>query len=270
MKTNQFIHRRNLPLLILLMLFISHQLTGQAPPTVFAEVRLIKVEPGKGSEFEKMMKETFKPVAQMRKQNGKITGWALYKVDFAGANEEYNYATVHNYASWDKTEPNENIQDLLKAANPKADAAATMAKATGLFKIVREAIYYRVDNVQAKTPAPVKYLLINFMKVKDDMGDAYVKSEQEDWKPIHQILSDEGKRAGWSLWSLAYPGGTGNSHNYVTVDAFSNYGQLNQSGYQEAFKKAHPDQEMTPMFQKIGKTRDLLRDELWELVESVQ
>jgi len=237
------------------------------PPPRIAEVRLIKVEPQNAAEFEKQVKDVWKPVNQARKQSGRTAGWQFYKVNFAGTADAYNYAAVIFYDDWKKTEPNENMIDAIKAALPKADAAAIAAKAGSLAKIVQNALYSQVDGV-GKPDTRVKYIMINFMKVKDGMGDAYVASETKDWKPIHKEMADAGKRAGWGLWSLAYPGGTSNTHDYVTTDTYESYTQMFES-MRDAFKKVYPNDEMTPFFQKTEKTRTIVRQELWELLEIV-
>lgn len=265
MKTRISYLRSTLLATIFLVLCVSTGTVAQT--TVIAEVRLMKVAAQNSAEFEKQMKEVWKPVNQMRKQNGRITNWQLYKIDFAGADDAYNYATVHFYNSMDKTEPNENALDLIKAALPKVDAVATLAKTRSLLSIVQYSLYQQVDFVQPKTPVPVKYIMVNFMKVREGMNDAYVQAEKNDWKPVHQALADEGKRAGWGLWALAYPGGTRNTHDYVAVDSYSTYAQISAPGVLETFRKVHPNQEVTPMIQRVEKARELVREQLWELIE---
>src|SRR5690349_17159355 len=158
--------------LILNILSASAQST-QPPQTIFARVVFQKVVPGQEQEFERILKENMKPVHQLRKQNGKITNWRLFKVHFNGTQDEYGYVTVVYYDSWAKTEANDNWPELLKAANPKADVPSIISKLHATRTIVKEYLFYREDFVTAKNPAPLKFVLMDFMKTKEGMNDAY-------------------------------------------------------------------------------------------------
>lgn len=256
-------------LMLLSFMFSSFLVSGQTAPTVFARVVYQKVEPGKEQEFEKMLKESWKAAHQVRKQNGKITNWALYRVQNTGTLDPYNYATVSYYDSWAKTEPNDNWTDLIKAGNPKSDPAAILAKTLTLRTIVRQALYNRVDGVTPKNPVVLKYVQLGFMKVRDGMNDEYVNVERDVWKPVHQILTDDGKRAGWTLWAMALPGGTGSWHDFVTSNLFISYAQMTEGSYPDAFKKAHPEKDMQALFDRTERSRNLVRNEVWELVDSL-
>jgi hypothetical protein len=265
MKTKFAPQCRNGILVLTLTALFNVNLFAQDPPPLIAEVRLMKVEPRNAAEFEKQAKEVWRPVNQSRKQSGRIVAWQFYKVDFAGTADEYNYAAVIFYNDWRKTEPDEHMGDAIRTALPKADANAIMAKASSLVQIVRSALYRQVDAV-SKPDAKVKYIMINFMKVKEGMNDTFITSETKDWKPVHKEMVDTGKRAGWGLWAHAFPGGTGNSHDYVTTDNYESYGQLFES-QMDALKKVYPNQEVAPFFTKTGKTRDIVKQELWQLLE---
>ena len=268
MKTQNYpVQKRNrIPFLMLLLFVVVPTFSfAQTAPAVFGLVTLQKVT--NSAEFEKLMKENWKPLHQLRKQNGKITNWTLYRVHMTGASDEYNYVTVMYFDSFVKTEANDNYLELMKAANPKADAAALIAQTQSVRTIMRQAIYSRVDGTTAKAGAPAaKYIEIDFMKVTPGMGAEYVRTEKEDWKPVHQALVDGGQRVGWTLWSLAMPGGTSNNHEYVTSNIFSSYDQFSNQDYEGAFKKAHPGKDANVMMEKTGKVRSMAKSELWELI----
>jgi hypothetical protein len=258
-----------IPFLLVLCLFLYAQRTTAQPEQVYASVVFWKVSFGQGPEFEKIMKENLKSAHQIRKESGKILSWALYSVHNTGTLDDYNYVAVSYYSSWDKTEPNENFQENVKKANPSADPAAILAKVRSIATRVRVALYSRVDLVEAKTATPSKYVLLNFMKVNNGMFAEYLKAEQEEWKPMHQALVDGGSRAGWGLWQLVLPGGTNSSHDYVTANVYSNYSQINSESYENAFKKVHAEKDMQAMFDRTAKSRDLVKAELWELIDSL-
>jgi hypothetical protein len=212
------------------------------------------------------MKETFKPIHELRKQKGKIISWYLFKVHFTGASDEYNYVTVQYYNAWGKTEADDDWAALIKEQNAKADPVAVSAKLRELRTIVREHIYYREANVDPKTPTPFKYVMIDFMKVKPGMLADYMKVEKDEWRPFHQHLADNGTAAGWGFWSLIFPGGTSRTHEFVTSSRYSTYTKLSEIDYAATFKAVYPSKDAQAAFDRADKARDLVRSELWEVI----
>lgn len=242
---------------------LSH---GQTAPTVYTLTTLQKVEQVNTTEYEKVMVDYWKAVHQLRKQNGKITNWALYRVRFAGASNEYNYVTVSYYDSFAKTEPNDNYPELMKAANPKADAAAILSQTLKARTLQRAVMYRRVDATNpAAAPKPRKYVMINFMQPKSGMNADYVKIEREDFKPVHQARVNSGSMVGWGLYTLVHPWGSSNDHQFVTADVYADYAQLGED-MEPYWKKLNPGKEIQPLFDKLEKSRNAVRTELWELV----
>ena len=258
-----------IPFLMVLSFALGSLSVSAQSPTVFARCIYMKVDPANEEAFLKTYKENFKPANKIRQQNGKITNWGLYRIHFTGSGDEYNFVTIHYYDAWEKTEGNDNWIELMKAANPKGDAAAILSKAGSLRSIVRQSLYLRTDATSSDSAPPSNYFEIEYMKVKDGMAAEYVKTEKEIWKPLHQVLVNDGKRSSWSLWSLVIPGGTGRSHEYATGNGFSSYKQMAGDNYEEAFKKAHPGKDMQATLDKTEKTRDLVRSEIWEVVDSL-
>lgn len=256
-------------LLLLTVFVLSQSSLAQNNSPVFARAISQKVAPGKEQEFEKFMTDVMKPIHQLRKQKGKITNWYLFKVHFSGTNDAYNYIAVHYYNSWQNTEDNEEWSALMKQANPKADVAAQAAKIRDLRTIVSEQLYYRAAAIEPKAATPFKYVMVDFMKVKPGMTNEYSKVEEE-WKPFHQHLADNGKAAGWGLWSLIFPGGSSRPHDYVTSSRYTNYAQLGELDYAEMMKAVYPSTDPQTIFDRAEKSRDLVRSELWELIASLQ
>lgn len=268
MKTQNYpVQKRNgIPFLMLLMfVFVQTFSFAQTAPQVFALVTLQKVS--NSAEFEKLMKENWKPLHQLRKQNGKITSWTLYRVLMTGASNEYNYVTVMVFDSFAKTEPNDNYLELMKTANPQVDAAAIIAKTQSLRTIQRQALYSRIDVTSPKTGAPpTKYVNIGFMKSKAGQDANYVKMERETFKKLHQSMVDDGKLNGWGFWRLEMPSGTSSDHDYVTSNVYSAYDQMGTVDYEGVFKKTFPGKDIQPVVDETLKTREIVKGDLWEFV----
>ena len=63
--------------------------------------------------------------------------------------------------------------------------------------------------------------------------------ENEIYKPMHEESVKSGSRTGWSLWSKM--DGDMTSGQYVTVDSYSSWDQMDQqSPFADLFKKVHP------------------------------
>lgn len=256
-------------LLVFTVLVLSQLSLAQDSSPLFAHVVLQKVPPGKEQEFEKFMTDVMKPVHQLRRQKGKITNWYLFKVHFTGTNDAYNYVAVHYYNAWQNTENNDQWLALMKEANSKADVGAQISKLRELRTIVNEQLYFRAATIDPKTPTQFKYVMIDFMKVRPGMDEAYRKVEDE-WKPFHQHLADNGKAAGWGLWSVIFPGGSSRTHDYVTSTRYINYNQLGELDFAGTWKTVYPSADPQAVFDRAEKARDLVKSELWELIAGLQ
>ena len=242
---------------------------AQTDRGAWAAVELIKVATGREAAFEQLMTASWKPVYEQAKKAGRITNWALYRVHFSGANDEYNYAAVTYLDSWARTQAAGDIAALVRASDTKIDVAAAIGRLDAVRTVVRRPLYSRLELVTAPVVALPKFLMMDYMKVKDGMLDEYLKVEREDWKPLHQVLANEGNRVGWALWDYAVPGGTGSSHDFVTAMMFTDYGQIKEANDGEAFTKAHPGKDLAASVARTRRSRDVVRSELWETVLSL-
>ena len=73
---------------------------------------------------------------------------------------------------------------------------------------------------------PAKYFQVDYMKVSPGKEADYLKVEKEMWRPLHQERIKQGLSRSWSLYALQFPSGTGEKYDYVTVNAFDQFGQL--------------------------------------------
>jgi hypothetical protein len=272
MKTPKFLFRLFIAALAnIWCMLIATSLSAQTPqPTLYVRMAFHKVAYGQEGEYEKLVRENIKPGMDARMKGGYILSWRFYKVHFRGGDERYNYVSMVYHDSWAKTEVKETMGDILRAGNPKIDAAPIVARLAVMRKPAGEAIYHREDFVSGRVTTPPKYSVIDFMKLKDDLYDEYVKIEKEEWKPVHQAMVDDNKRAGWTLWSLVLPYGQDPAHEYVTASAFATYEQIVSGNFNDAYKKAHPGKDPQAALTRTLKSREQVKSELWELIDSVQ
>ncbi len=124
-------------------------------------------------------------------------------------------------------------------------------------------------STQTKT---AKYFEVDYMKVEPMKVDEYLKVERDLWKPLHQDRVKNGKVKSWSLFALQFPFGTDEKYDYVTVNAFDQFGQLEDpyAGFPELLAKVHPGVKVPDFITRTENARRLVRSEVWALVEHVE
>lgn len=271
MKKNYLNFGRSIGSMLLVCLVVSlfpKPCFAQQNTNLLIEVDLMKVNPGEEGNYVELEQKVWKPIHQERINKGLIVGWVLYKVMYSGANDEYNYATVNVYANPASLENSYQGIDFEKI-HPGKDVNKEFEKTLNTRTIVRKQLLSRGNYAYpggGESPGPHKYIVVNYMKTIP--GGNFMQVENELAKPVSQELIKNGDWAGWSLWSNVFPRGTGMESNVVTVDYYPDFTKLGSMNYQEAFKKAHPDKEWSEFGEKIGNSRNMVRSELWKVIDS--
>lgn len=256
-------------LLISLFLLSCFCSIAQAPQEVFARVSMMKVSPGNQKEFEKFMNEKIKPLHMLRRQQGKIFLWILFKVHNVGGNDEYNYVGVSYHPAWETTEP-PLFADLIRQAHPEDDAVAIESKWRELGTLVRQHILFRMEAIEPNPPVPSKYVRLDYMRVRPGKNGDYLDVEMKEWMPVHQSLINDGQCTGWGLWQLVFPGGSESAYHYVTSQRYADYAHALGTGFEEVLRKTHPSRNVSEILTRTTESRDLVKSELWEVVDMLQ
>jgi hypothetical protein len=125
---------------------------------------------------------------------------------------------------------------------------------------------------QAAQPKSPKYLEIDYMKVEPGKDNDYLRVEQGLWKPLHQQRVKNGDIRSWTLYGLRFPSGTSEKYDYVTVNAFERFAQL-ENPYADAAQildRVHPGIKVADFVQQTESTRKLVRSEVWELIDEAR
>ncbi len=119
------------------------------------------------------------------------------------------------------------------------------------------------------------YLLFEFMHVKPENTSDYWQVEQF-WSGIHKQRVADKSIIGWDLWSLE-PSGTMQGSQFLTVTLFASLKDMLSAVHAldvvAYAKKAYPnksDKELTAMFDKTGKSRDLANRVLFKQVDTTK
>jgi len=248
--------------------FIPKTGLAQQNSNLIIVVDLMKVKPGDEAKYVDLEQKIWKPIHQERISQGILVGWILYEVMYTGTDDSYNYATVNVYADPAILEAPYAGIDFNKI-HPGLDINEEIEETLSARKTVKSQLMSRVNFAYpggGESPGPHKYIVVNYMKSKP--GGNFVEVENSLAKPTAAELIKNGDWAGWSVWSNVFPRGDGMESDFVTVDYYLDMLKLNSANYMEAFQKAHPDIEWSEFAEKIGNSRDMVRTELWKILDS--
>jgi len=249
--------------------FVSQKVMAQENTNLFAVVELMKVEPGQENNYVNLEQQIWKPIHQERIKQGKLVGWILYQVMYTGTDDAYNYATVNVYADLKSMENPYGDIDFAKV-HPGKNMDEVFTKTVNTRKLVKSQLISRVNYANPEGsggPAPHKYIVVNYMKSKP--GGNFIQVENELAKPTSQELVKSGNWAGWSLWSNVFPRGAGMESDFVTVDNYPDFSKLGSVNYTQVFEKANPGKKWADYADKFANSKDMVRSELWKVVDSV-
>lgn len=236
---------------------------------VFAVVEYMKVKQGDEQKYIDLERNHWKKIHQERVDKGEIVRWVLYEVRFAGSDDQYNYVTATIVSDLAKLEsPFEGIdpEQVLQGE----DVDKIMQETSDSRQLVKRNLISMVSSADINnSPAPFEYLEVNFMKVKPGNDALYTDVENTIWKPVHQQFVDDGSRAGWALWQTIYPGGSGNDYQYATTNYYADFSKLNAADMDGAFAKVHSGKDIDKLMQETNNSRDMVRTELWRVVDAV-
>ncbi|MBT8400770.1 MAG: hypothetical protein KJO98_09855 [Rhodothermia bacterium] len=246
--------------MLIAILILPQQATAQdeEQPTLYVQVDCMK---STSADYENVETEIWQPMHQAMVNQGKKNTWALYWVLY-GDRSDCDYYTVNTYLGEEQLNDPTSFADVFATVHPDKDWNEIGMKTNASREMVWTELWTWVDGIP---PGEHQYAQVNQMRAHD--GTNALRKEREIWKPIHQVLKDEGHRAGWGLYSLWTPYGTSMPYNYGTVDFLK---KLGPAPVAQAAKTAHPDWEMAAIGQVMEDARDLVHGETWMLVASVQ
>jgi hypothetical protein len=240
---------------------------AQAP---FVTVDYMKVAPGQDDAYLQLEQKTWKPIHEARVKAGNAIGWYLYRVDSpSGSQADHNYVTVAIYGSFEATGnpyPNELISKLIPAQNLADFNKKTLAARD----LVRSELWQDFGSLpEAPLAKPAPFLMVEYMKVPPGGFVAYDEVEKL-WKKIHEVRIKEGTLVNWGVYGRVMPGGSDYPYNFATASGYNNYKDLNALDFVSLVQKAGLGMSANEVGDKTAKARDLVRGELWELVDYVQ
>jgi hypothetical protein len=236
---------------------------AQSKP-VYLRSTCVKANAGAGAEYEKLHSEAFLKLAQYRIKQGAMLRYALSRAVLpAGEQSECDYLISYSYPGFPPELTPEITAKNLKAAGVAMTYDALQAKSRSLVKQVATRIF--LVRASVGTVGAGSYFHVNRIKVKD--MQAWLKLENEIWKPIMEARIADGQLSGWTSYSLVLPGGSAQPFNAATVDAFPSWDSMGSqkplAGY---VQKVHPGMTSAQFNEAGNSARDLLLREVFKVV----
>ena len=240
---------------------------AQTIPSLFVVVDYMKVKPENHSKYLEVEQEIWKPMHQERINQNIIVGWYLYAVEFAGADDEYNYVVISLYDNAENLE-NPWSTEIPAQVHPKLPLSEIMERTYDARENVKTELYYSVATApEIPLEIPASYLQVNYMHVESGRQSEYEQLESEIWLPIHNESIQSGRTTGWGLWRALFPRGAGQKYQYITLNTFSEFSYIFELDFSIPFIDIHPEKDFAEVTQKTRQVRSIVRTELWDLID---
>ncbi|MBT8108345.1 MAG: hypothetical protein KJP17_08925 [Gammaproteobacteria bacterium] len=237
----------------LAMIFPGLVIAQDDPAPLYVSVDCMKSSAWNYEQFER---ETWLPVHQYLVSKGKRNSWALYRVVF-GDRSRCDYYVVTTYRGAQQIDVPGEYEQAFAAVHPDMDIAQVSRQTMAAREQVSSELWEQVDQTELR---PHRYAVINRMMADDPV--AYQGMESRVFKAGHQVLVDEGHRAGWAVYALISPFGSSIPYNYGTVDFVNDLGPVPMA---EAMLAGNPDRDLDAMHEML-ELRDHVLAETWALV----
>jgi hypothetical protein len=205
-------------------------------------------------------------------KNDDVKGWYLYKVKYPGG-EKSNY----NFVSVTVSSSINSLGDYFSDTDapgfvPSPTSERGAEQLAKLATLVKSELWRVENSVYADTGAtPSRYMSMDYMKVAPGKNPDYLMLEDEIAKPIHIERIERDRMAGWEVYSLIVPSGMNYGYNFATGNHFKELGHFEFGFNEEIIQQTMGQNSNVPeLFETIYTTRDLVKVELWELVNHLQ
>lgn len=250
---------------------LSAPLQAQAPaatPAYYQVLNLVKITPGKGTEYTQLVNDTSKKVAQMRADAGEIVSWTLLRSVMPAGQEaraDYMISTIYEKAPR-PPQSREDAEKSYKDAKVGMTVADMLAKRDKLSTLVATEMWR--PRVRVGAPGKGHYVAINYMKVHDAAAQATYTNDI--WRPMAEVWVKEGSQSGWMFATKVLPSGSETAYGAYSADMYPTWeSYFTTRVVKTTFDKVHAGKNYAETTAAIAKTRDMARRELWVVVERV-
>ncbi len=119
----------------------------------FLNMEFMKVNQGNDDTYLEMEDELWKAAHLVRKQQGVLTSWSVYRQFYPGGyGGEYNYVVVNGFADLKKVtfEPEEGWEEFMKKIHPDMAYSDLISRTLGSRVLIKTELWELVDSVYPK------------------------------------------------------------------------------------------------------------------------
>jgi hypothetical protein len=253
----------------LALFFFSVSALAQNP---YGEVTFVEVHPGMADTYLNAMKG-IKKINNGLKASKTINSWQLYRRVFpSGSSVGFNYATFQVFPSGKEMQARKDwgpwdapVKDL-----SAKEVISTFTNTSTVRTVLARDLYTFKMGVGGGTK-PGEYVVLTRVKVIGSNLEAYEKL-LESVKPAIEEAIKSGKLKGWNVWKRTFATNVDGASDYTigfsfaTLDAALSWAS-GKTDPADEFKKVYPKEDYNVFRSKLSSLRDLVTQELWELVD---
>lgn len=260
-------------LLSFLLCFVFFASSLAQPQTdLYKKIDYLQVNQAQLNQFLKVADSDLESGFSSLLDNEDIQGWYLYKVKYPGGKKSnYNFVSITISSSINSFGDYFSDSDL-PGFVPSTTSKGGTAQLSKLAALIKSEIWKVENSAYADTGSdPSRYMTMDYMNVASGKDPDYLMLEDEIAKPIHLERIDQGQMEGWEVHSLVLPSGMKYGYNFSTGNYFDKLEHFEFGFNEEIIRQTMGENSNVPeLFDTIYKTRDLVKVELWELINYLQ
>lgn len=244
-----------------ILLLIPTLCLAQSDQGLYLKVEYLKVSMDQINQFSDRVVDQLQQTKSSRISDGSIHSWALYRVQYSGsASSDYNFVSITTAPSLEAFDiPNNGYEDPLITHSER-----------NRFELNKSELWTVRNSVKnTENSSLSNYIMMDYMDVRLGRELEYQMLEDEVAKPLHKQRMDDNRMEGWEMYQLITPGGIDYGYNFATGNYFSDLSHIEFGFNEELIRNQNPNVDLAQFFDHIWSTRDLVRSEVWQKIESV-
>lgn len=233
------------------------------------QIDYLDIERQELSNFQNEIETVLKPIQQARINSGNLKYWYVYRVLYPGSQDtDHNFVTV---SICNKVCSFENIEDQLTGILSTNEIENLLSRYKEIM-IPEFSELWRINNsvLNNDQSEPARYFMLDYMNVGPGSEYTYQMMEDENAKPIHEYRMENDNMEGWELFHLILPRGEEYGYNFATGNYYNDLSDLEFHFNEEILRQSRPDANVAEFFENVEDVRDLVRSEVFELVDYVE
>jgi|AntRauTorcE11897_2_1112592.scaffolds.fasta_scaffold00075_16 hypothetical protein len=238
---------------------------SQTQENAYLNVDYLKVEAENYAEFEEMIQSKWKQLYESEIDEEKMIAWYFYRVAYPGGQSgDYNYVIITTF---------EELNSVVEANDGMRKTLAQMSEEVTMEKLdlarhqFSELWQTEAGIMNTSGQKPGLYTVMNYMMVNPGKEAEYITLENDMARPLHEARIEKGEMYSWRTYSLLKPGGSNYQYNFVTADYFEELNHIEYGFTNEIIRSVMPGTDINMMFEAIYATREIVRSELWQLID---